>query len=69
MTDPHATTGHTAGISVGVDGSNGAAAALRRAPRQAQLRDRAPTAVMAWGYLDRPHPGGSHESTPESTPE
>jgi nucleotide-binding universal stress UspA family protein len=45
-------------IVVGMDGSPGAAAALRWAVRAGELRSRPVTAVMAWGLLDQHHPGG-----------
>jgi nucleotide-binding universal stress UspA family protein len=41
------------GIVVGVDGSEGAAHALRWAVREAGLRGRPVTALLAWGYLDQ----------------
>jgi nucleotide-binding universal stress UspA family protein len=41
------------GIVVGVDGSEGAARALRWAVREAGLRHRPVTAVLAWSYLDQ----------------
>jgi nucleotide-binding universal stress UspA family protein len=41
------------GIVVGVDGSNGAANALRWAVREADLHDIPVTAVLAWSYLDQ----------------
>jgi nucleotide-binding universal stress UspA family protein len=45
----------------GVDESEGAAAALRWAKHEADLRGRPLTAVLAWGYLDQhvPWPGES----------
>jgi nucleotide-binding universal stress UspA family protein len=42
-------------IVVGVDGSNGAADALRWAVREAGARDATLTAVLVWGWLDQ-HP-------------
>jgi len=45
----------TAGIVVGVDESEGAAAALRWAAREGQLRGEPVTAVMAWGYTEQHH--------------
>jgi nucleotide-binding universal stress UspA family protein len=49
------TSGGSAGIVVGVDESEGAAAALRWAAGEAQLRRVPLTAVLAWGYLDQHH--------------
>jgi nucleotide-binding universal stress UspA family protein len=43
------------GIVVGVDGSEGSFDALRWASREAELRHRDLTAVMAWGWLDQRH--------------
>ena len=43
------------GIVAGVDESDGAAAALRWAAREAQLRRAPLTAVLAWSYLDQHH--------------
>lgn len=43
-------------IIVGVDESEGAAAALRWAAAEAQLRDAELTAVLAWGFIDQHHP-------------
>lgn len=63
MSDPVA--GHDVGVVVGIDGSEGAAAALRWAHHEAQLRDLKLTAVMAWSYLDQHHPGGGHDFTPD----
>jgi nucleotide-binding universal stress UspA family protein len=42
-------------IVVGVDGSPGAAEALRWAVREGRVRSWPVTAVMAWGYLDQHH--------------
>ena len=42
-------------IVIGMDESEGAAAALRWALREAELRDWTPTAVLAWGLLDQYH--------------
>lgn len=42
-------------IVVGVDESDGAAAALRWAVRERDLHDAKVTAVMAWGFLDQHH--------------
>jgi nucleotide-binding universal stress UspA family protein len=47
----------TAGIVVGVDESEGSAAALRWALREAQRRGVPLTAVLAWGYLEQHHVG------------
>jgi len=43
------------GIVVGVDGSDGAAAALRWAAREAGLHQWDLTAVLAWGFLSQHH--------------
>ena len=43
-------------IVVGVDGSEGAAAALRWAAREARLSGRRVVAMLAWGLLDQHHP-------------
>lgn len=51
-------------IVVGVDESEGAAEALRWAAREADLRDRTLTAVMAWGFLDQHHPSGGEPFDP-----
>jgi nucleotide-binding universal stress UspA family protein len=51
-------------IVVGVDESEGAAEALRWAAREADLHDRALTAVMAWGFLDQHHPSGGEPFDP-----
>jgi nucleotide-binding universal stress UspA family protein len=51
-------------VIVGVDGSDGAAEALRWAWRESRLRDLDLTAVMAWGYLDQHHPGGGRSFDP-----
>lgn len=50
-------------IVVGVDESDGAAEALHWAVREAALRGRSLTAVMAWGFLDQhqPTPGGEFD--------
>lgn len=45
-------------IVVGVDGSAGAAAALRWANEEGQRRGIRVVALLAWGYLDQYHPGG-----------
>lgn len=45
-------------VVVGVDGSDGAAEALRWAVHEAELRDHTVTAVYAWGFIDRYHEGG-----------
>ena len=42
-------------IIVGVDGSAGAADALRWAVAEAELHDAAVTAVLAWGFLAQHH--------------
>jgi nucleotide-binding universal stress UspA family protein len=52
-------------IVVGMDGSPGAAAALRWAVREGELRSRSVTAVMAWGLLDQHHPGGDRHFDPD----
>jgi nucleotide-binding universal stress UspA family protein len=51
-------------IVIGIDGSPGAALALRWAVREAELRHAAVTAVMAWGLLDQHHPGGDDTFDP-----
>lgn len=62
MSDPVASQG-VGGVVVGVDGSEGAAAALRWAYHEARLRRLELTALMAWSYLDQHHPG--HDFTPD----
>ena len=52
-------------IVVGMDGSPGAAAALRWAVAEGRFRDRPVTAVMAWGLLDQHHPGGDRHFDPD----
>ena len=42
-------------ITVGVDCSEGAEAALRWAMREAELRAWSITAVLAWDFLDQQH--------------
>jgi hypothetical protein len=42
-------------IAVGVDESDGAAAALRWAVREAEVRGWSLTAILAWGFLDQHH--------------
>lgn len=50
-------------IVVGVDESEGAAAALRWAVQEADLRGATLTAVLAWAYLDQHHvPRGSFDA-------
>lgn len=69
------------GIVVGVDGSEGGAAALEWAAREADLHDRPVTAVLAWDWLAQHHslasetfdlsyrePGGSDRSTVPAMP-
>ena len=46
-------------IYVGVDGSEGAARALRWALEEARARDGELTAVMSWSYIDQ-HPMRGH---------
>jgi nucleotide-binding universal stress UspA family protein len=43
-------------VVVGVDGSDGAAVAVRWAAAQAQRRGQSLVAVLAWGFLDQHHP-------------
>jgi nucleotide-binding universal stress UspA family protein len=52
-------------IVVGVDGSDGAAGALRWALDEGARRGWAVTALMAWTYLDQHHPGGVERFDPE----
>lgn len=52
-------------IVVGVDGSDGAAEALRWAADAGERRQEPVVAVMAWGYLDQRHPTGEAEFDPE----
>lgn len=52
-----------AGIVIGVDGSDGAASALRWAARESQLRGWPVTAVMAWGFLEQ-HQIDTHQFDP-----
>jgi nucleotide-binding universal stress UspA family protein len=47
------------GIVVGVDGSEGAAHALRWAAREGRLHGQLVTAVLAWGHPDRHHVAAS----------
>lgn len=47
------------GVVVGIDGSEGAAAALAWAHSEAQRRGLELTALLAWGYLDQHHADGS----------
>jgi nucleotide-binding universal stress UspA family protein len=47
-------------IVIGMDMSDGAAAALRWGLREADLREHEPTAVMAWGLLDQ------HQGDPDA---
>lgn len=51
-------------IVVGVDGSEGGAAALRWAARQAELSHQPLEAVLAWGLLDQHHPDPSDPFDP-----
>ena len=51
-------------IVVGVDGSDGAAKALRWAAREAAARDWSVTALMAWGLLDQHQPMKGAEFDP-----
>lgn len=46
-------------IVVGVDGSDGAAHALRWAAAEAAARGSRLVALMTWGYLDQRHPDGT----------
>jgi nucleotide-binding universal stress UspA family protein len=52
-------------IVIGTDGSTGSAAALRWGVREAELRGRKATALLAWGYLDQHHPGGGTDFDPD----
>jgi len=52
-------------IVVGVDGSEGAAEALRWALDEARTRDVPVVAVMAWGYLDQHHAVAGADFDPE----
>lgn len=63
MSDQHRRDASAGRIIVGVDGSDGAAAALRWAWSEAQLRQLQMTAVMAWDYLDQ-HAGGTRDFDP-----
>lgn len=58
MTETTPTPNNPTGIVVGVDGSDGAAEALRWAWREAEVRGLPVTAVMAWDYLDQRHADG-----------
>ena len=51
-------------IVVGVDGSDGATAALRWAAREARLSERPLVAVLAWGLLDQAHPDPAEPFNP-----
>lgn len=52
------------GIVVGVDGSEGAAAALQWALSEGRLRQWDVTAVLAWGFLDQHHLAVEHGFDP-----
>lgn len=65
MSNPVGSGPGRAGVVVGVDGSEGAGAALRWAYHEAQLRHLELTAVMAWTYLDQHHPGGGQDFAPD----
>ncbi len=54
-------------IVVGVDGSDGAARALRWAVQESVYRDLPVVGAMTWGYLDQHHVGGSTEFEPGYT--
>ncbi len=57
--DPHIPPEGVGRIVVGVDGSEGASAALRWALDESARRDGSEVvAVMAWGFLDQHHAGG-----------
>lgn len=64
MSDQHRRDASAGRVIVGVDGSGGAAAALRWAWSEAQLRQLQITAVMAWGYLDQHHADGTRDFDP-----
>ncbi|MFP3900681.1 MAG: universal stress protein [Acidimicrobiia bacterium] len=51
-------------VVVGVDGSDGAAEALRWAAREAALHGHTVTALYAWGFIDRHHEGGDRTFDP-----
>ena len=51
-------------IYVGTDGSAGAAAALRWAAREGELRNLPVTAVVAWDFLNQARPSGADEFDP-----
>jgi nucleotide-binding universal stress UspA family protein len=51
-------------IYVGTDGSAGAAAALRWAAREGELRNLPVTAVVAWDFLNQARPSGIDEFDP-----
>jgi nucleotide-binding universal stress UspA family protein len=55
-------------IVVGIDGSQHAAAALRWAVREAELRQDRVIAVFAWGYIAPGHAGDGHAFDPEYGP-
>lgn len=52
-------------LIVGVDGSEGGAAALRQAVKEAALHGWEVVAFMAWNYLDQPHLGPEPRFDPE----
>lgn len=52
-------------IVVGVDGSDGGAAALRWAAQEATVRGGSVVAVLAWGYLDQKHAVAGTDFDPE----
>lgn len=52
-------------IVVGVDGSTGSGEALRWAAQESELREVPLVAVLAWGYLDQRHVGGSPAFEPD----
>jgi len=54
-----------ADIVVGVDGSDGAAHALRFAVAEGEIRGWGVRAVLAWGFLDQHHPSTVHEFDPD----
>lgn len=54
-------------IVVGVDGSDGAAHALRWAVAEAALRASTVQAVLAWGFLDQHHAGPVERFDPQYT--
>lgn len=56
-------------LMVGVDGSDGAARAVRWAVAEAEARPARITAVMAWTYLDQRHGPGQPDFDPAYTEE